>query len=51
MVFEVQPDSDHPEIWNEGMQYDGYRYRAECRLAGAIYGRPFGVDVAFGILS
>lgn len=48
MSFEVQPDVDHPEIRNEGMQYDGYRYRAECRLAGAIYGRPFGVDVAFG---
>jgi hypothetical protein len=29
-------------------QYDGYRYRAECWLAGAIYSRPFGVDVAFG---
>lgn len=48
MSFEVQPDVDHPEIRNEGMQYDGYRYRAECRLAGAIYSRPFGVDVAFG---
>lgn len=48
MVFEVQPDTDHPEIRNEGMQYDGYRYRAVCRLAGAIYSRPFGVDVAFG---
>ena len=30
------------------MKYDGYRFRAECRLAGRIYGRPFGVDVAFG---
>lgn len=48
MLFEVQPDSDHPDIRNEGMRYEGYRYRAECRLAGAIYGRPFGVDVAFG---
>jgi hypothetical protein len=48
MVFEVQPDLDHPEIRNEGMQYDGYRFRAECRLAGASYSRPFGVDVAFG---
>ncbi|MEA2561133.1 MAG: hypothetical protein QOH06_2637 [Acidobacteriota bacterium] len=48
MLFEVQPDSNHPDIWNEGMRYDGYRFRAECRLAGAIYGRPFGVDVAFG---
>lgn len=30
------------------MQYDGFRFRAECELAGAIYGRPFGIDVAFG---
>lgn len=48
MRFEVMPDLEHPDIQNEGMKYDGYRYRAECRLAGAIYGRPFGVDVAFG---
>jgi len=48
MSFEVQPDLDHPEIRGEGMRYDGYRYRAECRLAGTIYSRPFGVDVAFG---
>jgi hypothetical protein len=30
------------------MQYDGLRFRAECRLAGKLYGQPFGVDVAFG---
>ncbi len=48
MLFEVQPDSDHPDIRNDGLKYDGFRYRAECRLAGALYGRPFGVDVAFG---
>lgn len=48
MRFEIQPDDKHPEIQNEGMRYEGYRYRAECRLAGMIYGRPFGVDVAFG---
>ena len=48
MRFEIQPDHEHPEIQNEGMRYEGYRYRAECRLAGMIYGRPFGVDVAFG---
>ena len=33
-----------PEIQNDGMQYDGLRFRAECKL----YGQPFGVDVAFG---
>jgi hypothetical protein len=48
MRFEIQPDDEYPEIQNEGMRYEGYRYRAECRLAGMIYGRPFGVDVAFG---
>jgi hypothetical protein len=48
MRLEIQPDDEHPEIQNEGMRYEGYRYRAECRLAGMIYGRPFGVDVAFG---
>jgi hypothetical protein len=30
------------------MQYEGLRFRAECRLAGKVYGQPFGVDVAFG---
>lgn len=48
MRFEVQPDTEHPDIQNEGMRYDGFRFRAECRLAGMIYGRPFGIDVAFG---
>jgi hypothetical protein len=48
MTFEVGPDVDHPEIQNDGVQYDGFRFRAECKLAGKIYGQPFGVDVAFG---
>jgi hypothetical protein len=48
MTFEIAPDNDHPEIQNDGMQYDGFRFRAECRLAGKVYGQPFGVDVAFG---
>jgi hypothetical protein len=48
MTFEVRPDDEHPEIRNDGMQYDGLRFRAECRLAGKVYGQPFGVDVAFG---
>ena len=48
MTFEVAPDEDHPEIQNDGMQYAGLRFRAECRLAGKLYGQPFGVDVAFG---
>ncbi|MEK7703543.1 MAG: nucleotidyl transferase AbiEii/AbiGii toxin family protein [Myxococcota bacterium] len=48
MTFEVGLDNDHPEIQNDGMQYEGLRFRAECRLAGKVYGQPFGVDVAFG---
>ena len=48
MQFEVGVDEDHPEIRNDGMPYDGIRFRAECNLAGKIYGRRFGVDVAFG---
>lgn len=48
MTFEVGPDDDHPELQNDGKQYDGFRFRANCRLAGRVYGQPFGVDVAFG---
>lgn len=48
MVFSVRPDERHPEILNDGMRYEGLRFRAECTIAGKIYGRPFGVDVAFG---
>ena len=48
MTFEVAPDDDRPEIQNDGMLYDGLRFRAECKLAGKLYGQPFGVDVAFG---
>lgn len=48
MTFEVGPDDHNPEIQNDGKQYDGLRFRGECRLAGKLYGQPFGVDVAFG---
>jgi Nucleotidyl transferase AbiEii toxin, Type IV TA system len=48
MAFEVGPDEDHPKIQNDAMPYDGLRFRAECRLAGKVYGQRFGVDVAFG---
>lgn len=48
MTFEVIPDVEHPTIENDGMQYDGQRFRAECRLAGKLYGQRFGVDVGFG---
>jgi hypothetical protein len=48
MTFEIGPDPEQPTIENDGMQYEGLRFRAECRLAGKIYGQRFGVDVAFG---
>jgi hypothetical protein len=48
MTFEVVPDAEHPTIENDGMPYDGQRFRAECRLAGKLYGQRFGVDVGFG---
>jgi Nucleotidyl transferase AbiEii toxin, Type IV TA system len=48
MTFEVGRDTEHPTIQNDGMLYEGSRFRAECRLAGKLYGQPFGVDVAFG---
>ena len=48
MTFEIGPDADHPEIQGDGMKYDGLRFRAEGKLAGKVYGQPFGVDVGFG---
>lgn len=48
MIFEVAPDTEHPQMQNDGMRYVGLRFRTECRLAGKLYGQPFGVDVAFG---
>jgi hypothetical protein len=48
LTYEVGPDDDHPEIQSDAMRYDGLRFRAECRLAGKLYGQRFGVDVAFG---
>jgi hypothetical protein len=48
MSFEVEPDPHDPDIQNDGMQYEGLRFRTECRVAGRLYGQRFGVDVAFG---
>jgi len=47
MDFEIRPDVDSPELRHTGMRYDGRRFRAEGKLAGKLYGQPFGVDVAF----
>jgi predicted nucleotidyltransferase component of viral defense system len=48
MTFEIERDSHYPEIQNEGMRYEGLRFRVECRVAGKLYGQRFGLDVAFG---
>lgn len=48
LTFIVGPDSEHPTIEGEGAVYEGQRFRAEARVAGKLYGMPFGVDVAFG---
>ncbi|QSQ21558.1 nucleotidyl transferase AbiEii/AbiGii toxin family protein [Pyxidicoccus parkwayensis] len=45
MQFEVRPDANHPELQNEGMKHEGFRFRAECQLAEKLYGDVFGVDV------
>lgn len=47
-TFEIEPDREHPAIVNDGMPYEGRRFRAEGKIAGRLYGQPFGVDVAFG---
>jgi predicted nucleotidyltransferase component of viral defense system len=48
MLFTIRSDLRHPKIQNEGMKYEGQRFQAGCTVAGKVYGRPFGVDVAFG---
>jgi len=47
MQFTIELDAKHPEITNEGMAYEGQRYRVTCALAGKPYGQPFGLDIAF----
>lgn len=47
LAFEVQSDPRHPTIDAEGMRYQGLRFRVQGRLAGKVYGGPFGVDAAF----
>ncbi len=48
LSFEIEGDPHRPDIEAEGMKYDGFRFRAEAKLAGKLYGQRFGVDVAFG---
>jgi hypothetical protein len=47
LTFAIERDADMPEIAGRGMVYDRYRFRAEARLGGKLYGDPFGVDVGF----
>lgn len=47
LLYEVQAHPRHPTIDAEGMRYEGLRFRVQTRLAGKVYGEPFGVDVAF----
>lgn len=47
LSFVIEPDATMPDIAGPGMVYDGLRFRAEARLAGKVYGDPFGVDVGF----
>lgn len=48
LSFEVETDPHRPDIEAEGLKYDGFRFRAEAKLAGKLYGQRFGVDIAFG---
>ncbi len=47
LFYEVQTHPRHPTIDAEGMRYEGLRFRVQARMAGKVYGEPFGVDVAF----
>ncbi len=47
LQYEVQVDPENPELLADGLPYEGRRFRAEARLAGKIYGSPFGIDIAF----
>jgi hypothetical protein len=48
LLFEIGPGPQGDVMDGEGLVYEGRRFRAEARLAGKVYGDPFGVDVAFG---
>lgn len=46
MRFGIAPDAGWPGAWAEAVRFEGLRFRAECLIAGKIFGQPFGVDVA-----
>lgn len=46
--FTLARDRRRPTIEGDSVRYGGARFRGEARLAGKIYGAPFGVDVVYG---
>jgi len=48
LTFEIQPSRDTPEVTGDGVLYGGKRFRVEAKLAGKLYGAPFGLDIVFG---
>lgn len=48
MNFEVDVDREHAEIENDGLRYEGLRFKVRCRIAGKPYSYPFGLDIVFG---
>ena len=48
LSFLVEPDREHPTIEEDGMIYDGLRFRVQGQLAGKVYAGSFGLDVGFG---
>jgi hypothetical protein len=45
LTFEITNDAKQPDIIAEGLSYEGFRFRAQCYLAGQVYGSRYGVDV------
>lgn len=48
LSFLIVKDANRPTLEGDGIVYEGQRFRAEARLAGKLYGMPFGIDAAFG---
>lgn len=47
MTFEIQPKKATPDVAGDGVLYGGKRFRVECKLAGKLFGGPFGLDIVF----
>jgi hypothetical protein len=45
VTFEIGPEDDHPRIQNDGMLYEGLRFRGECRRRGWVPGSVVAVLV------